>query len=229
MTNAPTHAAAAIEDFLIVRLFLTFRKARQGVVTCLLAGFFLAPIVPASARGNPDVLIQAGHQGRPASCVLFPMRPCNLGAQGERAMTPLVADEAARRLRAAGFSVVRVPADYTGHFHVRAAIFVHFDGASPPCTSGASIGYPHDSAAAAGAWRRFYGRYFPFEFMPDNFTRSLRQYYGFRTVDPNANTLVLEMGEISCPAQRAWLDPRVRELGDLIAKFVARRLGKPRG
>ncbi|MGH7660339.1 MAG: hypothetical protein ACRENA_05385 [Vulcanimicrobiaceae bacterium] len=142
-------------------------------------------------------------------------------------MTPVVADEAARRLRAAGFSVVRVPADYTGHYHVRAAIFIHFDGASPACTSGASIGYPPKSAGAARAWRRFYAKYFPFGFMPDNFTRSLREYYGFRTVDPNANTLVLEMGEISCPAQRAWLAPRQRRLGDLIATFVARRLGRP--
>jgi hypothetical protein len=141
----------------------------------------------------------------------------------------VVADEAAKRLRAAGFSVVRVPADFTGHYRVRAAIFIHFDGASPACTSGASIGYPPDSAAAARAWRRFYGRYFSFGFMPDNFTRGLREYYGFRSVDPNPNTLVLEMGEISCPAQRAWLVPRVRELGDLIARFVARRLGTPSG
>jgi hypothetical protein len=144
-------------------------------------------------------------------------------------MTPVVADEATRRLRAAGFSVVRVPADYTGHYHVRAAIFIHFDGAAPACSSGASIGYPRDSAAAAQAWRRYYAERFPFAFMPDNFTRSLREYYGFRTVDPNPNTLVLEMGEISCPAQRAWLVARERELGDLIATFVARRLGKPPG
>jgi hypothetical protein len=144
-------------------------------------------------------------------------------------MTPVVADEAARRLRAAGYSVVRVPADYAGHYRVRAAIFIHFDGSAPPCTSRASIGYPRDSAAAALAWRHFYAQYFPFGFMPDNFTRGLRDYYGFRTVDPNSNTLVLELGEISCPAQRAWLLPRERELGDLIASFVVRRLGKPSG
>lgn len=203
--------------------------SRATITLPALLAVLFAAIVPASASRNPDVLVQAGHEGRPASCARFPQRPCNLGAAGERALTPVVADEAARRLRAEGYSVVRVPADYTGHYHVRAAIFIHFDGASPACTSGASIGYPRDSTAAGRAWRQFYAQYFPFAFMPDNFTRGLREYYGFRTVDPNPNTLVLEMGEISCPAQRAWLLAREHELGDIIAKFVARRLGKPPG
>src|SRR5579872_6421194 len=186
-------------------------------------------MIPGFHPGKPartvDVLIQAGHEGRPASCALFPKRPCNLGAAGERATTPIVADEAARKLRAAGLRVARVPADYLGHYHVRAAIFIHFDGAQPPCTTGASIGYPRGSAGAAHAWRAFYAGRFPFRFMPDDFTPSLAEYYGYRTVDPNPNTLVLEMGEITCPAQRAWLSSRYRELGDWIAQFVLERLG----
>ena len=156
--------------------------------------------------------------------MLFPKRPCNLGAIGERENTPTVADEAARRLRAAGLRVVRVPADYREHYRVRAAIFIHLDGADPACTSGASIGYPMGSAATARAWRAAYSRVFPFRFMPDNFTEGLAHYYGYRTVDPNPNTLVLELGELTCPAQKAWLTPRYRRLGDLIAKFVLTRL-----
>jgi len=171
-----------------------------------------------------DVLIQAGHQGRPASCTLFPKRPCNLGAAGERENTPVIADEAARRLRAAGLRVVRVPADYREHYRVRAAIFIHLDGAVPACTSGASIGYPHGSAAAAQAWRAAYSRVFPFRFMPDNFTEGLAHYYGYRTVEPNPNTLVLELGELTCPAQHAWLKTRDRWLGDFIANFIVTRL-----
>jgi hypothetical protein len=169
-------------------------------------------------------LIQAGHQGRPASCTLFPKRPCNLGAVGERENTPGIADEAARRLRAAGLRVVRVPADYREHYHARAAIFIHLDGAEPACTSGASIGYPRGSAGAARAWRAAYSKVFPFRFMPDNFTEGLAHYYGYRTVDRNPNTLVLELGELTCPAQNAWLTPRYRWLGDFIAKFVLARL-----
>ena len=187
-------------------------------------GILVTNVVPAGAEEHADVLLQAGHEGRPASCARFPRRPCNLGAPGERQMTPLVADEAARRLRAAGLVVARVPADFTQHYRVRAAVFIHFDGAYPPCTSGASIGYPPGSAAAAHAWRAFYGRYFPFRIMPDNFTAGLRHYYGYRSVDPNSNTLVIEFGEITCPAQRAWLVPRARELGELLARFILLRL-----
>ncbi len=173
-----------------------------------------------------DVLIQAGHQGRPASCASFPKRACNLGAVGERENTPIIADEAARRLRIAGLRVVRVPADYHEHYRVRAAIFIHLDGADPACTSGASIGYPRGSADAAHAWRDAYSRVFPFRFMPDNFTEGLAHYYGYRTVDPNPNTLVLEMGELTCPAQRAWLKVRYQRLGDLIANFILERLNQ---
>ena len=39
-----------------------------------------------------DVLISAGHEGRPASCARFPQHHCNLGASGEREWTPIVAD-----------------------------------------------------------------------------------------------------------------------------------------
>ena len=188
----------------------------------------LLAMIPGIHAGKPgqtaDVLVQAGHEGRPASCALFPNRTCNLGAMGERATTPIVADEVTRRLRTAGLRVIRVPADYRGHYDVRAAIFIHFDGAQPPCTTGASIGYPPGSAGAARAWRAFYSRRFPFHFMPDNFTTNLSHYYGFRTVDRNANTLVLEMGEITCPAERAWMQPRYKELGDWIAQFVLERL-----
>lgn len=60
--------------------------------------------------------------------------------------------------------------------------------------------------------------------MPDNFTEGLAHYYGYRTVDPNPNTLVLEMGELTCPAQHAWLATRYRRLGDVIANFVLARL-----
>jgi hypothetical protein len=190
-------------------------------------------MIPTIHSGKPgqraDVLIGAGHEGRPASCALFPNRSCNLGAAGERAATPVVADEATKRLRAAGLRVIRVPADYRGHYDVRAAIFIHFDGAQPACTTGASIGYPHGSADAARAWRDFYSHRFPFRFMPDNFTPSLAHYYGYHTVDPNPNTLVLEMGEITCPAQRAWMASRYKQLGDWIAQFLLERLGDASG
>ncbi len=186
-----------------------------------------------AAMLNYDVLISAGHEGRPASCARFPQHHCNLGAQGERAWTPIVADAATRILRDHGVRVARLPADFTGSYRVGAAVFIHFDGSDPPCGSGASIGYARDagvqskaSAAAASGWHRLYGRYWPFGFEPDDFTQGLRDYYAFTQVNARAGSLVLELGEITCPAQRAWLAPRLQWEGALLAHFLGLLIGK---
>jgi hypothetical protein len=189
-----------------------------------------APSPSPSAAASPlqfDALISAGHEGRPASCARFPKRKCNLGAAGERQWTPLVADEAARALRAQGFSVAREPADFDGTFEVKAAVFIHFDGSDQPCSTGASIGY-HDpgSAEAARQWRAFYSRYFPYRFMTDNFTDNLRDYYGFQQVHSSAGALVIELGEVTCPAERRWLASRLKWEGDLIAQFMSQLIRK---
>ncbi len=181
---------------------------------------------PAIIRGY-DVLISAGHEGRPASCARFPQHRCNLGARGERTWNPIVANEATRVLRAHGLRVIRLPADFAGVYAVKIAVFIHFDGAVPPCSSTASVGYPlrADSRVAA-SWKRLYGRYFPFGFRPDNFTGNLRRYYAFKQVRAKVGAYVLELGEITCPAQRAWLAPRLRWSGDLIAYWIARLIDR---
>lgn len=183
-------------------------------------------IVPALTLAF-DVLISAGHEGRPASCAHFPAHRCNLGAAGERRWTPVVADAATRVLRQHGVRVVRLPADFSGHYDVDAAVFLHFDGSAPPCRSGASIGYHRGAdAPAARTWRELYGDYFPFRFRPDNFTTGLHDYFAFRQVHARDAGLVLELGEISCPAQREWLAPRLQWEGALIAYFLSRLTGK---
>lgn len=173
-----------------------------------------------------DVLISAGHEGRPASCTHFPQHKCNLGATGERAWTPIVADAATRILREHGVKVIRLPADFAGEYRVNAAVFIHFDGSDPPCHSSASIGYPskHDAPAAA-AWRKLYGGYWPYGFQPDNFTEGLREYYAYKQVDARDAALVLELGEITCSAQRAWLAQRLQWEGALLAYYLSRLTG----
>ena len=168
-----------------------------------------------------DVLVSAGHEGRPQSCARF-HHACNLGAQGEAAWNTVVADAAARALRARGLRVAREPADFAGKYAVRTAVFIHFDGADPACTSKAALGY-HTSADVrlAKQWKQAYGKVFPFGFMPDNFTDNLRDYYGFRQVRASRGAIVVELGEISCPAQRAWLAPRLQWIGRLLAKTLA--------
>jgi hypothetical protein len=186
-----------------------------------------ALLLAAANLARYDVLISAGHEGRPASCAHFPHHHCNLGAAGERAWTPIVADAASTDLRAHGVTVARLPADFKGNYRVLAAIFIHFDGSDPPCRSAASVGYAHkDSAPAARAWRALYGSYWSFVFEPDNFTVGLRDYYAFTQVHARDGSLVLELGEITCPAQHAWLEPRLRREGAIIAYFVSQQIGK---
>jgi hypothetical protein len=174
-----------------------------------------------------DVLISAGHEGRPASCARFPQHHCNLGAAGEREWTPIVADAATDALRRHGVTVARLPADFAGNYKVDSAVFIHFDGSAPPCRSSASIGYARKrDALAAATWRSLYLKYWPFGFQPDNFTIGLRQYYAFRQVNARDGALVLELGEITCPVQRAWLAGRLHWEGRLIAHFLSELIGK---
>lgn len=176
--------------------------------------------------GTADVLIQAGHEGR------IPEDGKPLGAAGEFltriTSTPVVADAATNRLRQAGISVIRANADdLVGPYNVTIAIFIHFDGSVIECGSGASIGYNDQSdKPAADAWKTLYSKYWPFKWMDDNFTPGLRGYYGFAFTTTSDAELVLELGEITCPAQEAWLAPRREWLGDLIAHFVSQRIGK---
>lgn len=184
-------------------------------------------LILAAALLKYDVLISAGHEGRPESCARFPQHHCNLGAAGERAWTPIVADSAAQILREHGVTVARLPADFAGAYQVGAAVFIHFDGSSPPCRSSASIGYAHKpDGVAAAAWRALYGRYWPYGFQPDNFTVGLRDYYAFEQVNAANGSLVLELGEITCPVQHAWLAPRLHWEGAVIAHFLSKLIDK---
>jgi hypothetical protein len=204
------------------------RVIRLPALSALLASLLLA--LPALARADDgDVLVQAGHEGRPASCALFPARACNLGAgaAGEREIewTVVVADEATRVLREHGYRVLRRSADYVGRDSARAAVFLHFDGAKE-CASGASVGFPDTTSRAfVDAWETRYRAWFPFRFVGENFTENEHKYYGFRLVDAPEKMLV-EFGELTCPAQRAWMKPRLREMGERLAAFLMERVTK---
>jgi hypothetical protein len=192
----------------------------------LLALLVLAAPCAVSAEAG-DILVQAGHEGRPASCAVHHVKACNLGtgANGarEREWTAQVADEATRVLRERGYAVLRRPADYDGSDTVRAAVFLHFDGATP-CASGASVGFPETTSRAfVDAWEGRYRPWFPYRFVGENFTENEHKYYGFRKVDA-PQKLLIEFGEMTCPAQFAWMAPRLREMGDLVATFLTEQV-----
>jgi hypothetical protein len=211
--------------------------ARVVRFTVALGAAFLVAIMPSIAARpgtaardlHADVLVQAGHEGRP-DCDREPARLCNnTGTAGEIGWAPVVANEATRVLRAHGISVLRVPAAMPDTYHVTVAVFVHFDGSAQACASAASVGYPlrARSREAAEAWKALYGRFWPYGFEHDNFTKTEAGYYGFSHVKDVADSAVLiEGGEMTCPRQRAWLAPRLAWEGRLVAYYVARRLGR---
>jgi len=202
-----------------------------SLTVCTFGASSPCEVVQAAGAGSAeaDVLIQAGHEGRP-DCDREPASlRRNTGAAGEIEWTPIVADEATRILRAAGVTVIRRPAFLDGQYHVKDAIFLHFDGNARPCTTGASVGYPQraHSAEAAAEWETLWKTFFPFRFEPDNFTSNLSGYYGFSHVRSVSDAaIVIEGGEMSCPAQHAWLKSHLTFEGALIAHFLSTRLGK---
>jgi hypothetical protein len=184
-------------------------------------------LTPQPVRADQvDVVVQAGHQGRPQSCAPLRVKACNLGtglgAQLERDWTPVVADAAAAALREDGFRVKRRPADYAGRDRARAAVFVHFDGSAPACRSGASVGFPDPADAAfARRWEDRYRTWFPYRFAGENITRNEADYYGFRKVDAPRRRLLIEFGELTCPVQERWMAPRLRAMGIQVARFIS--------
>jgi hypothetical protein len=192
-------------------------------VRATIAALLLLAAAAPAAAANVDVVVQAGHEGRPASCARFRVAACNMGASSpagrEIDWTPVVADAATATLRAAGLRVARRPADYAGRDVARAAVFLHFDGA-PPCASGASVGFPpSEDREIVQRWERRYRSWFPYRFVGENITTNESRYYGFRKVDA-PKKLLIEFGEISCPAQAAWLRPRLHELGAFLRRVL---------
>jgi hypothetical protein len=183
----------------------------------------LIAAAPAAAQ-TVDVVVQAGHEGRPASCAPNHVHACNIGASSsygrEIAWTPIVADAMTATLRAAGLRVARRPADYPEHDTARVALYIHFDGSDPPCASGTSVGFPATTPHTFVAdWERSYDAVFPFKNVGENISTNEEHYYGFHKVDAPVKMLI-EYGEITCPAQAAWLAPRLRQLGVMTARFV---------
>jgi hypothetical protein len=202
-------------------------QPKHRFITAAVATALLAAMLPAGAE-TVDVVVQAGHEGRPASCAPNHVRACNIGASSpagrEIVWTPIVADAITAALRAAGFRVARRAADYPQHDTARIAIFIHFDGSDPPCASGTSVGFPATTSHEfVAAWEAAYRRLYPFRFVGENISSNEEQYYGFHKVVAPQKMLI-EYGELTCPAQAKWLAPRLQQLGAFTARFLIGQL-----
>jgi len=188
-----------------------------AILILLLIGFILYQ----GLKAPVSAVIQAGHEGRTCG---------NTGAvcknYKEVEWNIKVADMAAAQLKKWGIDVKRVPAD-TLPLRAKIAVAIHFDSAKQHCRSGASVGYPDNNASRTFAqhWKRYYAHYFPFRWHKDNFTPNLRNYYAYHWIRAE-KFLLLELGEITCDRQTAWLKPRLKQIAVMIAYTIAKELGK---
>ncbi len=195
-------------------------KNKTAVFFALLILLLIAFILYWSTTKPVSVVIQAGHEGRTTG---------NTGAESKRYREEewniLVADEVTKQLRAWQIDVKRMPARVK-FTRAKIAVSIHFDGATTPCASGASIGYPSDdSYEFAQRWKELYASYFPYKWHKDNFTPNLRNYYAYRWIRAK-KFLLLELGEITCDTQTTWLKPRLKQVALLVAYSIATELGK---
>jgi len=169
---------------------------------------------------NTTVLIQAGHVGRVTGNIGSTHNGLKESEWNER-----VAIRVEDILKKKGIIVDRVGAKIPTA-NARIAVAIHFDGSENHCATGASIG--HDGSAVSKAlakrWREEYGKFFPFKWHRDNFTKNLSDYYGFSKVTTTKGFLVLELGEITCKEQTDWLEPRLGEVAAKIAYFIIKEL-----
>lgn len=165
-----------------------------------------------------DVILQPGHYLRTAN------RTGATGAQTtERAMASQIVARMARRLIDDGHSVLVIPADdYRRPMKAKVFLTVHFDGSDAACTTDSSLGYGDDalrfaSHAFGHAIAVSLGKS-PAEFMRDNFTENLSKYYAFKHMDASQFEGIVEVGELTCPAEEQLIIDRAH----LIARNLAR-------
>jgi N-acetylmuramoyl-L-alanine amidase len=157
------------------------------------------------------VLVQKGH--------VYPREPGfeeGTGTNREQELVSLIADELVLLLERDGrFAPVVVPGDIPDGIKVDAAVFLHGDGSVNPSASGYCFGYPEygvnkeladliavefDKIPGHPPHRR------------DNYTGSLRGYYGYSRVNTPGPEVLVEHGFLTNPGERLWLFANVKQL-----------------
>ncbi len=167
-----------------------------------------------------DIVLQPGHYLRTSGAT---------GASGaktsEQSMASQIVGRMARLLRDRGRTIVVLPADdFRRPLKTKVFLTVHFDGADPACSSNSSLGYGDDahefaSHAFGFALASALGKQ-PKDFMNDNFTKNLREYYAFKHMNADRFEGIIEVGELSCPAQEEVLIDRAHLVAENLALAV---------
>jgi len=167
-----------------------------------------------------DATIQMGHVPRTRGAT---------GTSGwghtEQEFTRALGNRMASHFQAHGYRVSLVGAD-EAMSSSRVFVALHQDGSINSSARGASVGYPMASAnqRLASIWKAHYARIgWPGGFRPDNYTRGLRNYYGYRRITADAKFLI-EHGFATNRSDQEWMWANLDKIGrcnfDAIHQFL---------
>jgi hypothetical protein len=150
------------------------------------------------------------------------------GATGETATVALIEPYLVNKLVKAGLDVQRFGADIPyGQTH-DLAIFLHCD--SDGASSFWTMGYWEDmhpgSQKYVGYIEEAYGKICPWRHGDDNYTGGEHYYYANRRFIPPTKCALIEMGFVSNPRDKAYMQEHPSLFGEAIARGILKYLGK---
>jgi hypothetical protein len=160
--------------------------------------------MPHLGKGDPkenyQIILQPGHYGRIKG---------KLGTSGhqvsEQQLVAFITANVANYLIKEGVKVLVISADDYNKSGLNTDVFlsIHADGADKKCSTGPSLGYGRNSNilgmhAIGFALATSMGHTYD-DFMKDNFTVNLRDYYAFKHIKSRGYGGLLEIGELTCP------------------------------
>lgn len=177
-------------------------------------------------KQNYDLILQIGH---------FKRKTGKTGGSGrlvsEQQIAALVGVELLEKLASvrndgADIKTLLIGADnITPGLKTRIFLALHTDAAENSCAVGPSVGYHnkgdakgmHGIAVALACTLRLKDAA---QFMRDNYTKNLSDYYAYSQIDSEQFEGVLEMSELTCPSQENLLLERVDDLTTNLAVAI---------
>ncbi len=170
----------------------------------------------------PKIIIQKGHK-RP-----FPWNNFGTGAGGERELAEAVAGPLMSEMLARGWNVSVVPSLFNYSEEADVFISLHADGSSTSTVRGFSIGYhpdldnaPASKALALRLADHYKTMIKPLRTPPFNYTRNQMYYYAFKRLVNVEAVILLEMGFMSNPQERTFLEGHPNLVASVIATGIA--------
>jgi N-acetylmuramoyl-L-alanine amidase len=170
-----------------------------------------------------DVILQAGHYGRPPA-------PGKVGTQGKAVSEQQLAAYLVRRIEqdlSAKYKlkVLILSADeYSPGLKAKLFLAIHADGSEKPCATGPSLSYQKNNSTLAMhaiGWALSQALGYRYDqFRKDGFTANAAHYYMFSQVDAPLMKGLLEVGELTCPE----VEERLVMGADSIATNIARAI-----